>query len=404
MILKLHSKANIPASLQNIFPAPPKDKWQTRLKGFFAKPQKIIFPLLLSGIFPLVLLFPMAIVAHNGQLKGKYTKEKTVKREFEVHADALLAVDNKYGNLNITSWDQNRIVIEVHIKTSGNNAERVQEKLNGIQIDFENGSDRVSARTLFDDNDSGWGWNWGRGNNINMQVNYTIKLPVKGRVDLNNDYGNIILDRIDGHAKISCDYGRLDVGELNGRENQLNFDYTSQSTIGYIKSGKISADYSGFVVQKAGDLVINADYTNSAVVQMGNLQYSCDYGKIEIGEARNVQGTGDYINVQLGTLHGNVDIAADYGSLKIDRMASDAGNLQIKSEYTGVKIGYDPEYHFSFEISTSYAGLNGKDAFEITNSEEKNTSNYYKGYYGSSGSGNSVSISSSYGGITFYQN
>ncbi len=362
--------------------------------------QKLLF----KGMLVTLLILPVAILAHDGNPQGKYTKEKTVKKEFNVNADALLAVDNSYGNLNITSWDQNRIVIEVHIKTSGNNAEKVQDKLDGIRIDFENSSSRVSARTIFDDSNSGWGWNWGRNNNVDMQVNYTIKLPVKSKVDLNNDYGSIILDRVDGHAKISCDYGRLDIGELNGRENQLNFDYTSKSTIGYIRSGKISADYSGFTIEKAGDLDISADYTNSTVTQMANLQYSSDYGNIEIGEATNVLGKGDYINVQLGTLHGNVDITADYGSLKIDRMASDAGNIQIKTDYTGVKIGYDPDYHFNFEISTSYSGVSGKDDFEISISEEKNTSKYYKGHYGSPNSGNSVAITTDYGGVSFYKN
>lgn len=357
-----------------------------------------------KGMLMALLILPMAISAHDGKPKGKYTKEKTIKKEFNVNSDALLSVENSYGNLNITSWDQNRILVEVHIKTSGNNAEKVQEKLDGIRIDFENSSNRVSALTIFDDTDSGWGWNWGRNNNVDMQINYTIKLPVKSRVDLDNDYGSIILDRVDGHAKISCDYGRLDIGELNGRENQLNFDYTSKSTIGYIKSGKISADYSGFSIEKAGDLIISADYTNSSVERMDNLQYSSDYGKIEIGEAKNVQGNGDYINVQLGTIHGNVDINADYGSLKIDRMASDAGNMQLKTDFSGVKIGYDPEYHFNFEISTSYSGVSGKDDFEISISEEKNTSSYYKGYYGSPDSGNAVSISSDYGGVTFYKN
>ncbi len=349
-------------------------------------------------------MLPLLMLAHNDRPKGKYTKEKKIKKEFNVSSGALLAVNNSYGNLNITSWNEDRILIEVHVKTSGNNAEKVQRKLDDIRIDFENSSSRVSARTIFDNNDSGWGWNWGRNNNVDMQINYTIKLPIKSRVDLNNDYGSIILDRIDGHAKINCDYGRLDIGELNGRENQLNFDYTSKSTIGYMKSGKISADYSGFTIEKAGDLVISADYTNSEVGRMDNLQYSSDYGKIEIGEANNVHGNGDYINVQLGTIHGNVDITADYGSLKIDRIASDAGNIQLKTDYTGVKIGYDPEYHFNFEISTSYSGVSGKDDFEINISEEKNTSKYYKGHYGSSNSGNSVSISSDYGGVSFYKN
>jgi len=336
--------------------------------------------------------------------KGKYTKEKTIKMEFNVNADALLKVDNSYGNLNITSWNENRILIEVHIKTNGNNEEKVQRKLEEISVDFEASSSMVSARTDFDDDSSSWGWNWGKNNNVNMQINYTIKLPIKSNINLDNDYGSIILDRVDGHAKINCDYGRLDIGELRGRNNQLNFDYTSKSTIGYMNSGKISADYSGFTIEKAGDLDINADYTNSTIGEMGNLQYSSDYGKIEIGEAKNVQGTGDYINVQLGTIHGNVDIVADYGSLKIGKMAKDAGNIQIKTDYTGVKIGYAHEYHFDFEISTSYSGVSGKDDFEIKISEEKNTSKYYKGHYGSANGGNSVSISSDYGDISFYKN
>lgn len=193
-------------------------------------------------------------------------------------------------------------------------------------------------------------------------------------------------------------------GRRRGQDNKLNFDYTSKSNIGYINSGKISADYSGFNIERAGDLVISADYTNSTVERMGNLQYSCDYGKVEIGEAKNVQGNGDYINVQLGTIHGNVDISADYGSLRIERMAPDAGNLQLTTDYTGVKIGYAPEYHFDFDISTSYSGVSGKDDFEINISEEKNTSKRYKGYYGSSNSGNAVSINSDYGGISFYKN
>jgi len=350
----------------------------------------------------LFLVAPIAFFAHDCEVKGKHTKEKTIKKEFDVNSDALLKISNSYGNLNITSWTENRVLIEVHIKTNGNSEEKVQRKLDEITVDFESSANMVSARTVFDNNRSGWGW--GNNNNVNMQINYTIKVPVKNSVHLNNDYGSIILDRIDGHAKINCDYGRLDIGELRGRNNQLNFDYTSKSQIGYINSGKITADYSGFTIEKAGDLAISADYTNSTVHKMGNLVYKNDYGKIEIGEAGNVQGSGDYINVSLGTLHGNVDINADYGSVKIEKMAADAGNLLVKTDYTGVKIGYDSAYHFNFEIRTSYAGVSGKDDFEMNISEVKNTSKYYKGHYGSANSSNSVTVTSDYGGVSFNKN
>lgn len=356
--------------------------------------------LLFKYTFLIVLALPGLLIANNGKLQGKHTKEKTIKKEYNVNSDALLKINNSYGNLNVTSWNENKVVIEIHIKTNGNNEDKVQRKLDEITVDFEASSNMVSAKTIFN-KDKSWGWNWGKNNNVNMQINYTIKMPVKNSVHLSNDYGSIYLDRVDGHAKISCDYGRLEIGELHGRNNQLNFDYTSKSTIGYINSGRISADYSGFTIEKAGDLVISADYTNSTIGKMGNLEYSCDYGNLEIEEAGNVNGNGDYINVSLGTVHGNVDVNADYGSVKISKMAQDAGNINIRTDYTGIKIGYDSQYHFDFEITTEYAGVSGKDDFEMSISKEKSSDRYYKGFYGKSGSGNMVYITSDYGSISF---
>ena len=341
---------------------------------------------------------------NGGGMKGKYTKEKTIKKEFDVNSDALFKVKNSYGNLNITSWNENRVVIEVKIKTNGNNEEKVIERLSEIDVDFENSASLVSAMTRFGDRNKNWGWSWGKRKNVSVQVNYTIKLPVKNSVHLNNDYGNIYLDRIDGHAKINCDYGKMEIGELRGRNNELRFDYTSRSTFEYVNSAEIIADYSGFTIEKAGDLRVNADYTNAVIKEMGNLTYTSDYGSMEVSSVQNVSGNGDYFGLKLGRIYGNVSITADYGSIKIDKMTAEAGNMEIKSDYTGIKIGYDPAYHFNFEISAEYAGVSGKDDFTINISKEKSGDKYYKGYYGNENSGNNVSITTDYGGVSFYKN
>ena len=38
-----------------------------------------------------------------------------------------------------------------------------------------------------------------------MKINYTIKLPVTNSVDLNNNYGAISINNLDGNAKICCE-------------------------------------------------------------------------------------------------------------------------------------------------------------------------------------------------------
>lgn len=357
-------------------------------------------------ILCLLLLIPLygITLAHGGGMKGKYTEEKTIKKEFAVNADALLKIKNSYGNLNLSSWDQDQVLIEVHIKTNGNNEEKVKERLAQIDVAFENSTSMVAATTQLGERNSGWGWKWGKRNNVNIQVNYTIKLPVKNSINLTNDYGNIYVDRVDGHAKISCDYGKMIIGELRGRNNKLRFDYSSRSTFEYINSAEIIANYSGFTIEKAGDLKVNADYTNALVKSMGNLNYTSDYGAMEVESLQSVSGNGDYIGIKLGQVSGDVSVIADYGSIKIGTLMPTAGDVNIKSEYTGIKIGYHPDYNFVFDIDTEYGGVSGLNDFELQISNVKSSQKYYSGHYGKANSGNTINISSQYGGVNFYKN
>ncbi len=341
---------------------------------------------------------PSLAIANNG-FKGKYTKEKKIKKEYNVNADALLKINNSYGNLHVTSWTENKVVIEVHIQTNGNNEEKVKKKLDEIDVVFDASKSMVSAKTVFEKKN----WGWSKNNNVSMKINYTVKVPVTNSVDLDNNYGAIHLNKLQGKANINCDYGKLDIGSLMADNNTLSFDYTSNSIIEYVKSASINADYSGFTIEKAENIKLNADYTGSKINSVKNLEYNCDYGSLKVDALNNIKGQGDYLTTRLGTVSGNVSINADYGSLKIQQLTAAAGNVTIQSEYTGIKIGFSPDYSFSFNIQLSYGGFNGENDFEYINRYEKYNNKKYEGYYKSKNN-NTVTIKSSYGGVTLYKN
>lgn len=346
------------------------------------------------------LAIPMMMEAAHKNDRGRYTKEKKIKKEFSVNPDAQLMIKNSYGNIDMVSWNENRIVIEVHVKTNGNNEDKVQDRLDDITVAFEGNGTFVSAKTSFNKGKNRSWWNSWNDNNVNMEVHYTVKVPVTNSIDIRNDYGGISLNRIEGIAKISCDYGKLTLGELMAEDNYLNFDYTKNSSIGYMRSGRINADYSSFVLEKGGDIDLNADYTKSEFGAIENLNYVCDYGSVITRVTKDVVGRGDYLTAKLGTVHGNVNINADYGSIRIEEMSEKAGDLIIQSDYTGIKVGYDSQYNFTFNITLEYAGLSGKEALTINKERIQNSDKYYEGYYGSSSSGNNININSEYGGVT----
>ncbi|WCO03042.1 hypothetical protein [Psychroserpens ponticola] len=357
--------------------------------------------LLYKLLFAFILIPTLTFGGNSNKWSGEHTKEKTIKKEFQVSSNATLKVNNSYGNIDIITYEGSTISIEVHIKTNGNDLEKVQEKIDDIDIEFNASSTSVMAKTLFSKNKSKSWWNWGKNNNVNMSINYIIKLPITNNVDLNNDYGSITLDKLEGRAEINCDYGKITTKELMADHNDINFDYTNNAYFEYIKSGSINADYSGYTVGKAKSLDVNADYTKSEIELAENISYNCDYGSLKINNANNVNGNGDYLTLRLGTIYKNIDIKADYGSIKIGKMAANAGNVEIESDYCGITIGYDSGYAFDFDIDLEYASLRDADGFEFTKKRIESSDKYYQGYYRNSNSGNMIRIKSEYGSVTF---
>lgn len=350
-------------------------------------------------VFLLLPFFALASVKND----GKHTKKKTINKEYSVNKNATLEVSNSYGNIDIVTWNEDKIVFEVTITTSGNDEEKVQERLDNISVDFEASSNYVSAETKFRKGNSSSWWNWGKRNKVSINVHYIVKIPVTNNIDLNNDYGSINVDKLEGVAKINCDYGKITTKELLADNNDLNFDYTKNCYFEYIKSGKINADYSGFVVSKTNSLNINADYTNSKIEIAENVNYNCDYGNIKIDNVNNLKGNGDYLTTIIGNVYKSLSIKADYGSIKVSQLNENTKNVNISGDYVGIKLGYASNYNFSFDINLDYASLNSSD-LEFSKKIVESTSKYYAGYHGNSTSGNFIKINSDYGGVSLNKN
>jgi hypothetical protein len=343
-----------------------------------------------------LLMLPTLVMANPTVPEGKYTKEKKIKKDYNVASDATLSVTNKYGNVNISSWNQNRIEIEVTIKTSSNNEQRAIDKLNQIDVAFEANQRAVTAKTQIESERWSWGWN---SSNVSLEINYLIKMPVTNFLMLNHDYGNITIDRLDARVDIDCDYGRMDIGSLNATGNKLSFDYTNNVVIDYIKDGEINADYSSYRIENAGSLRINADYTKSEVRKADKITYDADYGSLQLGTVRYVSGNSDYLTQEFEQITGSLDLDADYGSVKIRNLSDGFDNIKIRSNYVNVKIGISPQTHFRFDFSLKYAKLRSFEGLNFDKKIISGSQENYVGSYGSPQKGN-LSIQSSYGNLT----
>lgn len=357
----------------------------------------------LYNIIIALLLVPAISLASN-EYKGKYTKQKKIKKEYNVSANDLLSLDNSYGNIDVETWDQNRVEIEVIIKTNGNDEEKVKERLDEINVIFNQNSEGVTAKTVFEKSNKSWlSALFGSSSNVNMEINYIVKAPVTNNMNISNDYGSIHLDKLEGDLKMSCDYGRFLIGELNSNNNYLVFDYTRNSSIEVVKRAKIKADYSEFNIENAGSIDLSADYTDARFRKVVNLKYNNDYGSLKVDKVKNIKGSGDYLGIDLGLLYSTAEVNMDYGSFSIEKIMAGMKTININSDYTSIKLGYDHEAAFSFDVNTTYGSVKGLEGngFTVNKRNQSGSDNSFGGYHLDESTGGSITINSSYGGVRF---
>ncbi|MEX6625577.1 hypothetical protein [Tenacibaculum salmonis] len=349
----------------------------------------------------IVLLFfiPNILVANNDK---KYEETKTIHKNFSVNKNATLYVSNKYGNIQVSSWDKNHIVIEVKIIVKGDNINNIKNKLNAINVLFESSNNLVKASTKIENSKFNWS-SWGN-NNINYKINYHIKIPLTNNADLNNKYGNIELDRIKGKVNINCDYGNVEIDELLNESNNINLDYCENSEINFIKSGNVNIDYSKLTINNSKSLIVNNDYSTIKIGKIENLKFNSDYGSLSANNITQFTSNSDYTNIKIKTLKKNLTLKSNYGTIKIENLKKDFDKIIIDGNYTSIKLGANIENNFNFKINLTYANLRyPKEKTTIFKSIEKNSTKYYEGIFGNETNSN-VNIKSNYGGISIKLN
>lgn len=349
----------------------------------------------LSKITLLVFLLPCFIYAT--ELNGKYTKSKTIKKEFNVNSNALVDLDNKYGSIDITTWNENRVTLEIIITTSSNKESKAINRLEEITVEISNSSSIVSAKTKI-----GKSNNWGSNSNASMDIQYIIKMPANNNLTIDMDYGDVMINKLNGKANINIDYGKLLAGQLNGNSNEINLDYSRGSAIDKIGNATINIDYSSLDIEEAGDIDLNTDYSDTSIKKVKNLDFNTDYGSVTIGDAISINGNADYANLKVGTIENSLIINADYGNLKVEKMGVHFSKIEIDTDYIGVKIGVDSNSSFNYTINTKYGGITLPSGVNNSREIDKNNSKTYEGTY--NGTGGKVSITTTYGSVKIMTN
>ena len=354
-----------------------------------------------TGLKIILLLFPLLVFAKHTERKFK--KVKTITRSFEAGESGTVFIDNMYGNINVIAGNETQVVITVNINVDGSDAEAVDERLNSIKIYFDRNDSRIKAKTMLENvnQNSGSWWSWIFGGNhkknTDFKINYEVKMPQQWNLKIINDYGNIYLNKLEGNLDLNADYGSFEIGELSGAQNIFSIDYFSRSSIDFVKSAEINADYSRLNIVSAQRLMLNCDYTSLKINEVNQLKFNNDGGSIEVKNVKQVDGAGDYQTRWFGNVD-KIKFRGDYGTLTINGLSPGFDQVDLSCDYTTIRIYNNHDVAFRFELNQTY-GCFKPGKMNVYKEKNDNGDKEIKAYYKDRNANSLIKINLGYGCI-----
>jgi hypothetical protein len=369
--------------------------------------------LIYKNVLLLILVIGVAKVntQANTLLPGAKTEfTKTVKKNYKMSADGDVSLSNKYGKINLKTWDRNEVVIEVTITAHARSESAANDIFNRINIDFANGSDYVKAETQIETQKSSW---WSSGDKGDFRIDYEVSMPKAASLDLSNKYGDSEIAAIGGDANIVVKYGNFNVLAV-GKDTKIDLGY-GNGTVGEINDAEIVIKYSKIKLKAAEHINVDSKYSKVYIDKANKIKSTSKYDTYELGELKELSNEGKYDHFEIERAN-HISAYSKYTDFKIEELYSEGafelsyGGLAIESlkkgfkvvsmdcEYTDCKIYLDDNTAFQLDAISDYASIKYPGDMEVTVEKTKNSNQEVKGYRGNASAG-MIKARLRYGGL-----
>jgi hypothetical protein len=346
------------------------------------------------------ILLIAAISAVNAQNEGVI---KEFHQEYNVNKDTRLEIQNKYGNIDVKNWDQEKVSIDVKISIKHPDKDKAARLLEYINISFEQSGNDIKAITSIDDkfNHSNW-FNFG-GDSREFRIDYTVMLPSKLDVNLNDRYGDIYIDQLTGPVQIYLKYGNMKANKiLRGNSEPLNYISLAYSHAAIDESSwlKVDMKYSKLNMRSVKALVVVSRYSKLNVEDCSSIVADAKYDEYRIGTLSNFVCESAYSDMEFDVISKKIDISSRYGDFKVESVPAGFEEIKVNSNYGGIRIHINNTASYYINGTAKYAHIEVPSEGRLNRIEE-NTSMSLSGLVGNDNSTKSkVKIDTAYGSVT----
>ena len=284
----------------------------------------------------------LALIMLSLSMYSQETVTKKIEKVMEMTNAGELNLNNKYGNIMINGWEQNNIEITIDIKVTNKKKDNAKDLLERINAEIKTTGDYIGITSEFSDkNLSIFSRYFNKVNPFdfdksNVEINYTINLPLNAEVNVTNKFGDVILENWTGKLKANVQHGDLWINEaITNASIDMKFGKLKTKSITY---GSISLKNGSIDITDSKDLLLKTSGSTIEIDKVSNLEIVSSKDEITIEAAGKIQGELMFSNAQVDSIDSAINLTMKVAELRVSKINQPNAVVNIDQESSEINL------------------------------------------------------------------
>jgi len=294
----------------------------------------------------------LAIMVAGTLSLGAQALKEEQQKDFAATSSTELSIDNQFGNITITDWDQSKVTVSYIVEVTNSDEAKAKKIMDKIKVEVKEEGNKIIFKTIIGELGNLTNSN-SKGEKQSFRIDYFVKCPKNIKISLDNQFGDVIVSTLTGPFNADLQFGSLNAVSLTGPETKIDMQF-GQITIGTLKDAK-------FDIQHSEALKIS---------DCGNITIDAQFAKLDIGNLASLKGDISNSEITIETLKDMLKIESNMGNVKIGTVSAGFTSLIAEVNMGDFNIGIDPNAGYKLEAEVNMGSIKVPDGLKKTTEKE----------------------------------
>jgi len=291
------------------------------------------------------ILVLVGCVLFMGHITAQNKVEKTQTYSFSMEPSGSFVIDNKYGNIEIEGWDEDRLSVEMSVSVNHKDRDKAYNLMDRIEATVLEGANFINITStirqkrssffndLLDDLKDELKFEV---NKADVDIDYVVKLPKEVKIDVTNNFGDVFIDNCIGYLNADVNHGTLRLNSLlAGADIKLKY---AKLNVRELPDAELIMNNSEAYITNGADLILESSSSELEIESINNLQFVGSRDKARIGTISSISGNVKYTSIQIRDLEESMNLTMQLGDLRCDKIDGQESKIRIEQRSSDVDI------------------------------------------------------------------